>query len=89
MKKKLLVFVCVAALLIVCTMAVAAEDGEGEKLWDFWGLLSASNVNYLGVIGMLITSLFTMLRMFNGLDGIKSLFSALFGALKNIIPGSN
>ena len=84
MKKKLLVFACIAVLLIVCTMAVgAADEDEGEKLWDFWNLLNSSNVDYIGVAVMLLTSLFTMFRMFLGNGGLKNLFSTLSEALKN------
>ena len=87
MKKKLLVFACVALLLVACTMAVGAADGdEGEKLWDFWNLLNSSNVDYIGVAVMLLTSLFTVFRMFLGTDGLKNLGNVLLDALKNLIP---
>ena len=86
MKKKLLVFACVALLVCACTFAVGAADGESEKLWDFWGLLNAGNVDYIGVAVMLLTSLFTVFRMFNGTDGLKSLMNMLLTALKNLIP---
>ena len=87
MKKKVLVFAAAALLLFTCTFAVgAAEGGESEKVWDFWNLLNSSNVDYIGVVVMLLTSLFTVFRMFNGTDGAKSLLGLLAGALKNLIP---
>ena len=87
MKKKVLVFACTALLLVACTFAVGAADGEeGEKLWDFLSLLSSSNVDYIGVAVMLLTTLFTTFRMFLGSDGLKNLGATLLEALKNLIP---
>ena len=88
MKKKIAVLLCVLALIVVCTMAAAAEDSGGDMIWDFWKLLSGSNVNYLGILGTLITSLVTMFRVISGTDGLKNFFSWLLEALKKVIPSA-
>ena len=87
MKKKIAVFACVLMLVFALAFTVAAEEtGEsGENLWDFWSLLNSSNVDYIGVAVMLLTTIFTIFRVFFSNGGLKSLSEVIGNALKQIV----
>lgn len=89
MKKKIAVFACIVALMFTFTVVSFAEgetSGNGDVMWNLWELLSSSNVDYLGIIGILITTVVTFIRMLGGSSNIvanlKHAFEVFFEFLK-------
>ena len=84
MKKKIAIFACTVALLLAFTVICFAEgEGGGEDLaWNLWDLLSFKNVNYLGIIGTLITTVVTFLKILGGGSNVgESIKNAIIGFL--------
>lgn len=89
MKKKIAIFACVIALMLTFTVVSFAEGETTENndvMWNLWELLSSSNVDYLGIIGILITTVTTFIRMLGGSSNIianlKHAFEVFFEFLK-------
>lgn len=89
MKKKIAIFACVIALMFTFTVVSFAEgesSGSGDVMWNLWELLSSSNVDYLGILGILITTVTTVIRMFGGgsniVANLKHAFEVFFEFLK-------
>lgn len=88
MKKKIAVALCVMTLLFTCTFAAAAEgEGGGDVMWNLWQLLNLQNVNYLGIITMLLTTVVTFIRMFFANGGLQNLFAVLKDAIGSLFSG--
>lgn len=84
MKKKIAIFACTMALLLVFTVVCFAEGegGDQDLAWNLWDLLSFKNVNYLGILGTLITTLVTFLKILGGGSNVgESIKNAIIGFL--------
>lgn len=89
MKKKIAVFVCTAALMLTFSVVCFAEgesSGNGDVMWNLWQLLSLENVDYIGLLGTLLTTIVTFFKIIGGgsaiVENLKKTISVFLDFLK-------